>query len=156
MIRRLFLAAALASLLAVAAFPQGKKGGGGGGGFGGGFPGRGPMADKSQALTDEFKLTPVQKTQLEAIFDDAQKQISPLVKQATDEQDRLLAAAMKGADAAASVQKLAAIRAQIKNAEVDAFNKALAVFDSKQKQKAAKLYTMIAGMFVGGNWRRTT
>jgi Spy/CpxP family protein refolding chaperone len=132
----------------------GRGGGAGGGGFGAG--GRAQPVDKLEALTKEFKLTPAQQTALQAIFDDAQKQTAPLVEQATAEQTNLLKLEVAGQDSTASVQKLAAIRTQIKMVEVDAFTKALAKLDDNQKKKAAKLYEMTAGMFVTRDWRRTT
>ena len=160
MIRRVFIAAALAVLLAGLASAQrgggggGGRGGGGGMGGGGGF-GRGPQLDKLQLLTDEFKLTADQKTQLTEIFDDAQKQTAAVVPQAKAAQDALLNLSLRGQDTAAAVQQLAVIRGQIMNISLDAYYKALAKLDDKQKAKASKLYPMLYNMYEAGNWRRT-
>jgi Spy/CpxP family protein refolding chaperone len=151
MISRALMALALAGLMAGTALAQ-RGGGGGGGGFGGGG-GRGPQVDRSAVLAAEFKLTPDQKTQIESLFDDAQKQTAPLVQQAMAEQNNMLNALTKGQDSAAAVQKLTAIRVQIKMLEVDAMGKAMATFDDKQKQKAARFYDLVAGTFASRNWR---
>jgi Spy/CpxP family protein refolding chaperone len=157
------MAAALVALLAGWASAQ--RGGGGGGGRGGGMGGgdemggRGAQAqrqvDKLEALTKELKLNGEQKTQLEAIFDEVQKQSIPLLQQSRDERQNILNLTLNGKSVDDSVNKLAAYNAQVMSLSVGAFNKALAKLDEKQKSKAPKLFEMVFGMFSGGNWRRS-
>ena len=164
MIRKLFVVSAIFFMATALAFAQRGGGGGGdmggggggmggGGGFGGGRGGGG--ADKLNTLATELKLLPAQQTALIEIFDAAQNATKPLIQQATAEQNVMVSLEIKGQDSAGEVAKLAAIRSQIKMIEVDAFNKTLAKLDDKQKQKAAKLYELMEGMFSGQNWRRS-
>jgi Spy/CpxP family protein refolding chaperone len=163
MIRRVFIAAVLTALLASLAYAQrggggGGRGGGGGqegGGGGAGF-GRGPQIEKSEAITKELKLTPDQKTALEAIMDEAQKQTAPVLAQITEQRNALLKLSVAGTDTGDVTRKLAELNAQTLAIEVDAFGKALAKLDDKQKSKAPKLFDMMAGMFgVPGGWRKS-
>jgi Spy/CpxP family protein refolding chaperone len=133
-----------------------QRGGGGGSRGGGGFRGGGlggPQVDRSAVLATEFKFTPDQKAQIEAIFDDAQKQTGPLVQQATAEQNNVLNALVKGQDSAAAVQRLAAIRVQIKTIELEAMGKAMVKFDDKQKKTADRFYDLVVGIFASRDWR---
>jgi Spy/CpxP family protein refolding chaperone len=160
MIRRLVIAAVLTTLLASMAYAQ-RSGGGapGGGNQQGGAPGgaRGPVNDKSAALTKEFKLTPDQKAALEAIMDDAQKQITPILKQIVTQKDELLNLCMDGKDTGAVTMKLAELNAQALTIEVAAFGSLIAKLDDKQKSKGLKLFDAIAGMYgAPGGWRRSS
>jgi Spy/CpxP family protein refolding chaperone len=162
MIRRIFIAAVLTALLASLASAQrggggGGRGGGGGqeGGGGAGF-GRGPQVPKPELLATEFKLTPDQKTAFEAIMDEAQKQTGPLATQINGQRNALLQAAVGGKDTGDATKKLAELNVQALAIEVDAFGKALAKLDDKQKKNAPKLFEMMAGMFVApGGWRKS-
>ena len=160
MIRRVFIAAALTALLASLASAQ--RGGGGGGGGGGGQMGggatfgRAPQVPKPELLATEFKLTPDQKTAFEAIMDEAQKQAGSLATQITGQRNAVLQAAVGGKDTADATKKLAELNVQALAIEVDAFGKALAKLDEKQKKNAPKLFDMMAGMFVApGGWRKS-
>jgi Spy/CpxP family protein refolding chaperone len=159
MIRRLLIAAVLTTLLASITYAQ--RGGGGargGGDQAGGGPGaaRGPVNDKSAALTKEFKLTPVQQAALEATMDEAQKQISPILKQIMQQKDVLLQLCMDGKDTAAATTKLAELNAQGLAIEVAAFNTLVSKLDDKQKSKGLKLFDAITGMYgAPGGWRRS-
>ena len=159
MIRKVLLAAALIAVLASLASAQ--RGGGGGGGRGGdsggsgrGFPGM-QAVDKSETIAKELKLTPAQQTQFESIMDDAQKQTTPLLQQVADAKKALLDVNVAGKDTAELVKKLAGLNAQVLGIEVDAYSKAAAKLDDKQKSKAPKLFEMMAGIFTTANWRRT-
>ena len=162
MIRRIFIAAVLTALLASLAYAQ--RGGGGGGGMGGGGGqmgggggfGRGQQVDKSEILASEFKLNPEQKTAIEAIMDDAQKQASLLLPKIVAEKKDLLEVAAEGQDTNDLTKQLAALNAQMLNIEADAFTKALAKLDAKQKSKAPKLFELMAGMFTAqGGWHKS-
>jgi hypothetical protein len=120
---------------------------------GGRSGGRGPAVDRLASMTQELDLIASEQVALQGIFDEAQKQAAPLVQQATDAQNSMLEAIMSGRDTAGSVQKLAAIRAQIKMVEADAYKQALSRLDDNQKKKARKLYQLMNGMFLANNWR---
>ncbi len=132
-----------------------QRGGGRGGGSGGDAPGGGRAlaVDRLAAISQALNLTAPEQATLQGIFDEAQKQASLLVQQAIGVQDSLLDAARAGRDTAASVQKLASIRAQIKMVEADAFKQALSRLDESKRKKAPKLYELMNGMFLSTNWR---
>ena len=157
MFRRVIMAVGLAVLLAgFASAQRGGGGRGGGGGGGGGFGGRAQAADKLETLTKEFKLTAQQQTELEAIFNESQKQATEIAAKAADEKNNLLKLTVAGKADDAEVKKMADLNSQVIMVGIDAYNKALAKLDDKQKTKASKFYQMVAGMFGGGNWRRST
>lgn len=165
MIRRVFIAVALTALLASLASAQRGGGGGGaggggqmggGGGFPGGFGGRGPQVDKAAAIAAELKLNSGQKTAIEAIMDDAQKQADPLLPQMTAQRNAQLQASLGGKDTADATKKVAELSAQMLTIEADAFGKALAKLDDKQKKNAPKLFDMMQNMFAAaGGWRKS-
>jgi Spy/CpxP family protein refolding chaperone len=154
MIRRLLIAAILTTFLASMAYAQR----GGAGGQAGGPPGaaRGPVNDKSAALTKEFKLTPDQKALLEATMDAAQTQITPILKQIGGQKDELLNLCMDGKDTGAVTLKLAELNSQALAIEVAAFSTVMSKLDDKQKSNGLKLFDAIAGMYgAPGGWRRS-
>jgi len=161
MIRRIFIAAALAALFTSLAPAQRGGGGGGGGQMGGGgvpggFGGRGAQANKPEIFATEFKLRPDQKTAIEAIMDGAQKQADPILPQLAAQKKAMLEAAAGGQSTDEATKQLAALDAQMLGVEVDAFTQALAKFDDKQKKNAPKLFEMMSGMFTApGGWRRS-
>jgi hypothetical protein len=157
MISRVIVVCGLFALLSSGlAFAQ--RGGGRGGAMGGDTPGggggRNSAVDRLATLTQELDLTAPEQAALQGVFDEAQKQAAALVQKATDEQQAMLEAIMSGQDTAGSVQKLAAIRVQMKMVEVDAFKQALSKLDDNQKKKASRLYEWMNGMFLTNNWRR--
>jgi Spy/CpxP family protein refolding chaperone len=127
--------------------------GGGGMGRGGG---RGPQVDKSEVFVELLKLTPEQKTEIDAIMDGAQKQANPIVSQINGARQKLLDLSMQGKDTDEATRQLAALNAQMLGTEVDAFNQALAKLDAKQKSKGPQFFGLMAGMFaVQGGWHRS-
>ncbi len=164
MIRRVFIAVALTALLASLASAQRGGGGGGGGGgqmgggggFPGGFGGRGPQADKAAAIAAELKLNSGQKTAVEAIMDDAQKQVDPLLPQLREQRNAQLQASLGGKDTADATRQVAELSAKMLTIETDAFGKTLAMLDDKQKKNAPKLFDMMHDMFAApGGWRKS-
>jgi hypothetical protein len=112
--------------------------------------------DKSAALTKEFKLTPDQKLALETIMDDAQKQITPILKQIASQKDALLKLCIDGKDTGEATKTLAQLNAQGMAIEVAAFGQLFAKLDDKQKSKGLQLFDAIAGMYgAPGGWRRS-
>ena len=144
MIRTIWMAAILSLALAIPGLAQRGGGGGRGGGAPGGF---GMRSDKSDALAKELKLTKEQKTDVDGIFDAAQKQVTPLAPQVRASRVDISAAQMAGKPPDDDVKKLAALDAQILKIELDAIAKVMAKLDDKQKPKAAKLFEMVDGMF---------
>jgi Spy/CpxP family protein refolding chaperone len=167
MIRRVLIAAVLTALVASLGYAQrGGGGGGGGGGMGGGGGqmgggmgrggGRGPQVDKSDILVELLKLTPEQKTAIDAIMDAAQKQANPILPQMEADRKEMLEAAAQGHDIDEMTKKLADLNTQMLGIEVDAFSQALAKLDAKQKSKAAQFFGVMAGMFAApGGWHRS-
>jgi hypothetical protein len=154
------MAAILSLALVVPGLAQRGGGGGGGGGRGGGggAPGGFGMArtDKSDAIAKELKLTKEQKTDVDGIFDTAQKEITPLVPQIRTGRVAITDVDLKGGPSDDAVKNLAALDAQILKIELDAIAKVVAKLDDKQKPKAAKLFDMVDGMFqTPGGWRRS-
>jgi Spy/CpxP family protein refolding chaperone len=168
MIRRVFMAAVLTALLATLGYAQGGGGGGMGGGSRGGGGGqkgggggqmgrgRGPQVDKSDAIASELKLTPEQKTAMDAIMDQAQKQADPLLPQFVAVRKSLLALAADGKNTDEATKQLTALNAQMLDIEVGAFTKTAALLDAKQKAKAPRLFELIADMFLTqGGWHKS-
>jgi Spy/CpxP family protein refolding chaperone len=163
MIRRVFIAAVLTALLASLGYAQ--RGGGGGGGMGGGGGARGgggqmgrgfQQFDKSEAIANEFKLTPEQKTAVDAIMDQAQTQANPLLPQIVAARKALLGMASEGRNTDEPTKQLASLNAKMLGVEADAFTKAVAVLDAKQKAKAQRLFEMMADMFLAqGGWHKS-
>jgi Spy/CpxP family protein refolding chaperone len=165
MIRRVLIAAVLTASLASLTYAQ--RGGGGGGGMGGGGGqmgggqmgrggGRGPQVDKLEVFAADLKLSPEQKAAIAAIMDDAQKQANPLIQPIADQKKELLELAAEGKDTNDLTKQLASLNAQMLNVEVDAFAKALAKLDAKQKSKAPKLFDDMNDMFAAqGGWHRS-
>jgi hypothetical protein len=52
-------------------------------------------------------------------------------------------------------KQLAALNAKMLGVEADAFTKAVALLDAKQKAKAPKLFDMMADMFLAGDWHKS-
>ena len=160
MIRKILIAGVLTALLASLAYAQ-RGGGGGGGGRGGGEGGGGQMGrgfqqfDKSQAIANEFKLTPEQKTAMDAIMDQAQTQADPIIPQIVSDKKQLLELAAEGKDTGDLTKELASLNAKMLGVEADAFTKAVALLDAKQKAKAPKLFDMMADMFLAGDWHKS-
>jgi Spy/CpxP family protein refolding chaperone len=158
MIRRIFIAAALAALFTSLAPAQRGGGGGGGGqmgGGGGGF-GRGARADKSAVFTELLKLSPDQKTAIEAIMDDAQKQADSILPQIVTAKRTMLDLSVQGREADEATKQLAALNAQMLSVEAGAFGQALAKLDDKQKKNAPKMFDLMGGMFTApGGWRKS-
>jgi Spy/CpxP family protein refolding chaperone len=125
--------------------------GGGAGGFG-----RGAQIDKSTAIATSLKLTADQKAAFEAIMDEAQKQTDPLVKQVIDQRNAILQLCIGGKDTGDATKKLAELNVQTLTIEADAFGKALAKLDDKQRKNAPALFDAMAAMFqVPGGWRKS-
>ena len=160
MIRKIFIAGVLTALLASLAYAQ-RGGGGGGGGRGGGEGGGGQMGrgfqqfDKSQAIANEFKLTPEQKTAMDAIMDQAQTQANPFLPQIVAARKAILGMASESRNTDEPTKQLAALNAKMLGVEADAFTKAVALLDAKQKAKAPKLFDMMADMFLAGDWHKS-
>jgi Spy/CpxP family protein refolding chaperone len=164
MIRRVFMAVVLTALLASLGYAQ-RGGGGGGGGMGGGGGARGgggqmgrgfQQFDKSQAIANEFKLTPEQKTAMDAIMDQAQTQANPLLPQIVEQKKALLGMASEQRNTDEPTKKLAALNAQVLAVEVDVFTKAVALLDAKQKAKGPRLFELMADMFLApGGWHKS-
>ena len=161
MIRTIWMAAILSLALAIPVLAQRGGGGGGGGnrgGGGGGMPGGMGMArnDKSDAIAKELKLTKEQKTDVDGIFDAAQKEIAPLAPKIRDGRVAITAADLQGQSPDEPVKALAALNAQVLKVELDAIAKVMAKLDDKQKPKSAKLFELVDGMFqTPGGWRRS-
>jgi Spy/CpxP family protein refolding chaperone len=159
MIRTIWMAAILSLALTIPVLAQ--RGGGGGGGprgGGGGMPGGMGMArtDKSDAIAKELQLTKEQKTDVDGIFDAAQKEIAPLVPKIRDGRVAITAADLQGQSPDEPVKALAALNAQVLKVELDAIAKVMAKLDDKQKPKSAKLFELVDGMFqTPGGWRRS-
>lgn len=166
MVRRVLIAAVLTALVASLGYAQ-RGGGGGGGGMGGGGGqmggggmgrggGRGPQVDKSDVLVELLKLTPEQKTAVDAIMDAAQKQANPILPQMESVRKDMLDEAAQGHDIDALTKKLADLNTQMLGIEVDAFSQALAKLEAKQKSKATQFFGVMAGMFTApGGWHRS-
>jgi len=158
MIRTIWMAAILSLALTIPGLAQ-RGGGGGGGGRGGGGGGMGggygmARTDKSDTIAKELKLTKEQTTDVDAIFDAAQKEIAPLASPIRDSRVALTTASVGGTPTDDEVKKLAALNAQILKIELDAITKVVAKLDDKQKPKAAKLFELVDGMFeTQGGWR---
>ncbi len=159
MIRRLIIAAIVVTLAASMANAQRGGGGARGGGgdqMGGAGGGRGPANDKSAALAKDFKLTPDQKTAMEAILDDAQAQIAPILKQIAGQKDALLKLCIDGKDTSDATKTLTQLNAQAMAIEVAAFSQLFTKLDDKQKSKGLQLFDAMAGMYgAPGGWRRS-
>lgn len=153
MLRRLFMGVLGVALFASTLAAQAR--GGGGGGFPGGFPGAGPRVDKSETFKKELKLSDEQKTVVESILDESQKQALPLIKQWDLARNALLQVDLASKPADEAVKNLAAIQAQVLSLEVKACSDILAKLEEKQKSKAPKLFELMDGIFLRGNWRRT-
>jgi Spy/CpxP family protein refolding chaperone len=153
------MAAILSLALAIPGLAQRGGGGAGGrGGGGGGMPGGYGMArtDKSDAIAKELKLTKEQTTDVDAIFDAAQKEATPLVPKVRESRVAITDAGIKGTPPDDAVNALAAVNAQIVKIELDAVAKVMAKLDEKQKPKSGKLFEMVDGMFqTPGGWRRS-
>jgi len=158
MIRTIWIAATVSLVLAIPGLAQ-RGGGGGGGGRGGGGGGMGggygmARTDKSDVIAKELKLTKEQTTDVDSIFDAAQKEIAPLAAPMRDSRVALTAANVDAKPTDDEVKKLAALNAQILKIELDAITKVVAKLDDKQKPKAAKLFELVDGMFeTQGGWR---
>jgi Spy/CpxP family protein refolding chaperone len=158
MIRTIWIAAALSLVLAIPGLAQRGGGGGGGRGGGGGMPGGMGMArtDKSDAIAKELKLTKEQKTDVDGIFDAAQKEIAPLAPKIRQGRVDITAADVNAQPADDAVKALAAVNAQLLKIELDAIAKVVAKLDDKQKPKSAKLFELVDGMFqTPAGWRRS-
>lgn len=163
MIRRVFIAAVLTALIASLGYAQRGGGGGGmgggGGQMGGGMGrggGRGPQVDKSEVIASDLKLSPEQRTAVDAIMDGAQKQADQIVPKIVGQKQEILELSVEGKDTVEPTKELAALNAQMLGIEVDAFTQTLAKLDAKQKSKAPKLFDDMAGMFTAqGGWHRS-
>jgi Spy/CpxP family protein refolding chaperone len=160
MIRTIWIAATVSLVLAIPGLAQ-RGGGGGGGGRGGGGGGMGggygmARTDKSDVIAKELKLTKEQTTDVDAIFDAAQKEATPLVPKLREGRVAITEAGLKGAPPDDAVKTLAAVNAQVLKIELDAIAKVMAKLDDKQKPKSGKLFDMVDGMFQAqGGWRRS-
>jgi Spy/CpxP family protein refolding chaperone len=159
MIRTIWIAATVSLVLAIPGLAQ--RGGGGGGNRGGGGGGMGggygmARTDKSDVIAKELKLTKEQTTDVDSIFDAAQKEVTPLVPQLRDGRVAITKADLEGTPAEGAVKALAALNAQVLKVELDAIAKVMAKLDDKQKPKSGKLFEMVDGMFQAqGGWRRS-
>jgi hypothetical protein len=145
MLRKFLMAVGLSTALALVAPAQPP----GGGGFGGrGFP------DKSETITKELKLSKEQKTEVDAILDEAQKQTAPLLVKIRDGRTAFIDSTMGTKPVEPALKNITDVYAQVVGVELDAIAKVMAKLDAKQKEKAAKVFDM-SGMFLTGNWRRS-
>ncbi len=119
-------------------------------------PAPGPANDKSAALAAEFNLTPDQKAAMEAIMDEAQYRITPILEQIVIQKIVLLSLCKDGKDTARATKALAQLNAQGMAIEVAAFIQLFAKLDDKQKARGAQLFVAIAGMYgAPGGWRKS-
>jgi Spy/CpxP family protein refolding chaperone len=140
MLRRLSLAIALSAALAVVASAQPGRG----------FPG---AIDNSEGIARELKLSDAQKAEVNAILDQAQKQTLPLVAKIREGRTAFIDSTMGDKPVDATLQNITDVYAQVIGIEADAMAKVMAKLDDKQKQKAAKVFTM-SGLFLSGDWRK--
>jgi hypothetical protein len=136
---------------------QGGRGGGGGGRGGGGnmVPAGsfGPV-NKLDRISDLLKLTKDQKKDLKQIFDDAQKEATPVHEQIKEARAAVGDAVIAGkqGDIAKAVDSEAALETQMAMIELKAFTKFALGLETDQQQRAGQVFVMMRGMFNGKNW----
>ena len=152
MLQRILIVGLLGSALLCA-----QRGGGGGGRGGGGNmvpPGSFGPVSKLDRITEMLKLTKDQKKDLKQIFDDAQKEATPVHEQIKEARAAVGEAVVAGKqeDIAKAVNGAAALETQMSMIEMKAFTKFALVLELEQQQRAAQLFQMMRGMFNGKNW----
>lgn len=153
MLQRILIVGVLGSTLLCA-----QRGGGGGGGRGGGGsmvpPGSFGPVNKLDRITEMLKLTKDQKKDLKQIFDDAQKEATPVHEQIKEARVAVGDAVIAGKqeDIAKAVNGEAALETQMTMIELKAFTKFALGLELEQQQRAAQLFQMMRGMFNGKNW----
>jgi Spy/CpxP family protein refolding chaperone len=136
-------------------FAQGRGGGGGGRGGGNMVPagGFGPV-NKLDRISELLKLTKDQKKDLKQIFDDAQKEATPVHEQIKEARAAVGEAVIAGKqeDIAKAVNSQAALETQMAMIELKAFTKFALGLETDQQQRAGRLFVMMRGMFNSKNW----
>jgi uncharacterized membrane protein len=153
MLQRILIVGILGSALLCA-----QRGGGGGGGRGGGgsmVPAGsfGPV-NKLDRITDMLKLSKDQKKDLKQIFDDAQKEATPVHEQIKEARAAVGDAVIAGKqdDIAKAVDGEAVLETRMAMIELKAFTKFASGLETDQQPRAAQLFGMMRGMFNGKNW----
>jgi uncharacterized membrane protein len=152
MLQRILIVGLLGSTLLLA-----QKGGGGGGRGGGGnmVPAGsfGPV-NKLDRITEILKLSKDQRKDLKQIFDDAQKEATPVHEQIKEARAAVGDAVIAGKqeEIAKAVSGEAALETQMTMIELKAFTKFAGGLETEQQQRASQLYVMMRGMFNGKNW----
>jgi Spy/CpxP family protein refolding chaperone len=134
--------------------------GGGGGGKGGGKGPDIPMGSFTQSRLDrlatQLNLNKDQKKDLKQVFDDAQKEATPLHDQLAKARMAVGEAVTSGKspdDVAKVCASVADLDAQMTQVELNALVKAVAILPDEQKQRGAQmLFATTRGLFAGKNW----
>ncbi len=147
-----------AALICPLSAQRGGGGGGRGGGSGmpgGGAPGMGMAnrVNKAEQVAKELKIEK-QMGDVENIFNDAQKKYSALLTSPAGQAlQQMLNAELKGADTSALTKQVTDLESQLVGIEAEALAKVMTLADAKQKNKAAKVFGLMAGMFDKGDWK---
>ncbi|MDE3168350.1 MAG: periplasmic heavy metal sensor [Acidobacteriota bacterium] len=163
MLQRILMLGILGAALALAQGGEGGMGGmsGGGGGRSGGRgmdnvpQGSFGPVNKTDRITDMLKLSKDQRKTLKQIFDDAQKEATPVSAQIAKARGAIgeAIAAGKGQDAVAkAVNDEAALESTMTVIELKAFAKFALGLEPDQQPRAGMLFQMMRGMFSGKNW----
>ncbi|MBS1858090.1 MAG: periplasmic heavy metal sensor [Acidobacteria bacterium] len=154
MLRRMVLIGLLGSALALA---QGGRGGGGGGSRGGMDVPAGSFGpvNKTDRITDILKLSKDQKKELKKIFDEAQKEATPVsaeIAKARVAIGEAIAGGKSQDEISKAVNEEAALESTMTTIELKAFSRFALGLEADQQQRAGYLFQMMRGMFSGKNW----
>ena len=113
----------------------------------------GPV-NKLDRITDMLKLTKDQRKDLKQIFDDAQKEATPVHDQMSKARGVIGEAvvAAKPEEVTKAVDAEAALESQMTMIELKAFVQFAGMLDTDQQQRAPALFMMMRGMFSNKNW----
>jgi Spy/CpxP family protein refolding chaperone len=155
----------LTGALACALLPAQGRGGGGGmgeeGGMGGGS-GRGdmgapanfgaPRINRLDMMTNLLKLEKEQKKEVKAIMDEGSKEAAPLREQMAKARVKIGECVKAGSGQEEAVKSYADLESQMAAVELKSFAKIYKLLDADQKQRTARVYQMMSGVFKGKNW----
>jgi hypothetical protein len=154
MLRKVLVFGLLGSALM---FAQRGGGGGGRGGGGGSMVPQGSFGpvNKLDRITDMLKLSKDQKKDLKQIFDEAQKEATPLHDQ-INKARLVVAEAVTGGKSPEELQKAVdaegALETQMSMLEMKAFARFATGLEPDQQPRASQLFLMMRGLFSNKNW----
>jgi Spy/CpxP family protein refolding chaperone len=160
MVKRILFVGLLAGIMATTlTFAQRGGGGGKGGGKGPDIPMGSFSASRLDRLATQLNLNKDQKKDLKQVFDDAQKDATPLHDQLAKARMAVGEAVTSGKspdDVAKVCAAVADLDAQMTQIELNALLKAVAILPDEQKQKGAQmLFQTTRGLFAGKNWNES-